>query len=267
MRTMLLGMWMTAALLPMLASAQQSPVLHGFDCRGENPAWQLDANRQSAVYNTPTARGKREVVFRGALQALAHPPSPAIVWRGDSTHLPRETLVAALREEACPLPANSKITGAWRAIVSVKAGETQTGCCVLHMAYDARVAPVADLSKKPAGDWARFVPDMLPAINRCIASDGGRAKWISRAAPLNAASGVVRIVETSGRSVDCVADVSGRGAPRIDPVAAGSPPLPGTGNPLFYPAREQPPMVACGKLERVLTPRGGLAGYLHYDPC
>jgi hypothetical protein len=75
------------------------------------------------------------------------------------------------------------------------------------------------------------------------------------------------VVETSGTSVDCVADLAGRGTPRIDAVGAAEPPLPNAGNPRFYPPREPPPLVNCGKLERVVTKSGAVAGYLHYDPC
>jgi len=50
-------------------------------------------------------------------------------------------------------------------------------------------------------------------------------------------------------------------------VNAADPPLPGAGNPLFYPAREMAPMVRCGKLERVTGSNGVTTGHLHYDPC
>jgi hypothetical protein len=68
------------------------------------------------------------------------------------------------------------------------------------------------------------------------------------------------LIETGG-AVDCTIDASGRGAPTITPAAASAP-----GGPLFYPAREPPPIVSCGRLERVQV-RNNVAGYLHYDPC
>jgi hypothetical protein len=70
----------------------------------------------------------------------------------------------------------------------------------------------------------------------------------------------VRIVEANG-AVDCTVDASGRGTPSI----AAADPAPATG-PRYYPAREQAPIVACGRLERVQI-RNNTAGYLHYDPC
>ncbi len=250
-----------------VAAQTQSPVVQGFVCRGEEPFWHIDANRSSAQYRALGSKGKREVVFRGMLQTLSWLTPPVVAWRGDSTHLPRETLVVTLREEECRSTMKEGPAASHRAILSLKAGEAATGCCTVRAGYDARTAPAADLAKKSEPDWARFLPDLLPMMNLCLAAEGARAKWIASAWPTNHGMGGARIVETSGKSVDCFADLTGRGKPRIDPVNPGDPPPPGSGNPLFYPAREPPPMVACGRLERVLTGKGTLAGYLHYDPC
>lgn len=253
------GFAVGAAVLTTLAAAQQVAIVQGFECRGDDPTFRLDANRTSAQFDWATAKGKREVVFRGALQPLA--PPQMVVWRGDSTHLPRETLVVTLREEAC------QGTATHRAVLSVKAGEAMLGCCTVRTGYDTRIAPVANFAAKKPDDWARLLPDLLPAINLCIAREGNRAKWVAGAAPTSQGTGVVRVVETTGVSVDCVAELAGRGTPKIDAVATANPPLPSAGNPLFYPPREPPPMVNCGKLERVVIKSGALAGYLHYDPC
>lgn len=255
------GLAVGAAMLATLAVGQQVAVVQGFECRSDDPNWRLDANRTSAQFALVTAKGKREVVFRGALQPLVYAPPQLVVWRGDSTHLPRETLVATLREETC----GGKATH--RAVLSVKAGEAMIGCCTVRTGYDARIAPVANYATKNPDDWARLLPDLLPAINLCVAREGNRARWVSRAAPANQGMGIVRVVETTGTSVDCVADLSGRGTPKVDAVSAAEPPLANAGNPRFYPPREPPPMVNCGKLERVVTKSGAVAGYLHYDPC
>ena len=255
------GFAVGAAVLATAAAAQQVAVVQGFECRSDDASFRLDANRASAQFALTTAKGKREVVFRGTLQPLASAPPPFIVWRGDSTHLPRETLVVTLREEACGGAATH------RAVLSVKAGEAMMGCCTVRTGYDTRIAPVANYTTKNPDDWARLLPDLLPAINLCVAREGNRAKWVSRATPTSQGMSVVRMVETTGASVDCVADLAGRGTPKIDAVGAAEPPLPNAGNPRFYPPREPPPMVSCGKLERVVTKSGAIAGYLHYDPC
>jgi uncharacterized membrane protein len=264
-RTVLLAL---ACVTTLPALAQQQPlVAQGLDCRGEEPFWNVEANRTSARYSSLGPRGKREVVFRGSLQTLSFLSPPVTVWRGDSTHLPKETLVLSLREESCSSTMKDGPALSHRAILSLRPGEAVTGCCTVKAAYDAKVAPVANYAARGPDDWAHYIPDLLPGMNRCLARDGTRAKWISKAWPMNHGNGLVRMVRNDGSSVDCVVDLTGRGNPQIDPVNPAAPPLPNVGNPLFYPAREAPPMVACGRLERVLDRKGVLAGYLHYDPC
>ena len=256
-----------ALLAAATASAQQTVVVQGALCRGEEPFWQLEASRTTAVFKGLLPKGNREVIFRGAPQAFMFLQPAAVVWRGDSTHLPRETLVVALREEACrstmadgpPLP--------WRAMLSRKTGEALTGCCTVLVGYDVKAAPVADFVKKAQNDWARALPELMPAIRLCLDVADTGAKWIDKAAPAANGMAAVRMVQASGNAVDCEADLSGKGQARIAAVSASDPPPPGAGNPLFYPAREMAPMVRCGRLERVTDRDGVTTGYLHYDPC
>ena len=133
--------------------------------------------------------------------------------------------------------------------------------------YDVKAAPVADFPKKSPADWARSLPDLLPAINMCMTADDARAKWIAKAGPAGNGITAVRMIQASGKAVDCEADVSGKGPAKIAAVNADDPPLPGAGNPLYYPARDVAPMVRCGRLERVTGRNGVTTGYLHYDPC
>ncbi|MFO1311148.1 MAG: hypothetical protein U1F41_03685 [Burkholderiales bacterium] len=231
------------------AAPAQPVVVQALECRSDDGAWRIEASRTSALFTTSTPR-KREIVFRGGMQALA---AWGVVWRGDSTHLPRETLVLAAQEESCKAPAS----GTHRAILSIRAGEASTGCCLVRAGYDARSAPVANLASKD--DWSRALPELLPAVNACLAREGARAQAVAAAAA-SAGTVRVRIVEANGM-VDCTVDASGRGTPSI--AAADASPVAG---PRYYPAREQAPIVACGRLERVQV-RGSTAGYLHYDPC
>ena len=261
------GLAIAGAAFVAVAAAQQAVVVQTLECRGDDPGWKLDANRASALYSASGAKGKREVVFRGSLQALPNLTPPLVVWRGDSTHLPRETLVVMLREEACRATGPDSPPSTYRATVSVRTSEAASGCCNVRAGYDARVAPAANYSTKKPDDWARLLPDLMPAINACFLREGARGKWVAKAWPVNAGMAGVRIVETSGVTVDCVTDLAGRTTPTIDAAKPADPPQPPGGNPLFYPAREQPPIVSCGVLERVLNSRGATVGYLHYDPC
>src|SRR5258706_599742 len=88
------------ALLPATAATAQQPVVvQGALCRGEEPFWQLEASRTTAVLNRLAIKGNREVIFHGAPQAFMFLQPAAVIWRGDSTHLPKETLVVTLRED------------------------------------------------------------------------------------------------------------------------------------------------------------------------
>jgi uncharacterized membrane protein len=266
---MVSGCAWTLALLVAIdaAQAQQPVIVQGLQCRGEEPFWGVDANRTTATFNRLAAKGTREVIFRGAPQSISFLKPAAVVWRGDSTHLPRETLVITLREEACRSTMADGPPSAWRAILSLKPGEALTGCCTLTAGYDAKAAPLADPATKAPDDWARLLPELLPAINLCVASTGGRARWISRAASNGRGAATIRMVETAGNVVDCDADLSGKGPAKITPANVSDAPAASAGQPLFYPAREPAPIVSCGRLERVGGRGGATVGYLHYNPC
>ena len=199
------------------AETQQPVVVQSLLCRGEEPFWQLDANRTTAVFNRLVTKGNREVVFRGAPQIITDPKPQALVWRGDSTHLPRETLVVMLREETCRSTMADSQATLWRALLSMKTGEALAGCCTVLAGFDAKIAPVADFARKPSDDWTRALPDLLPAMHLCVASDGGRVKWIAKA--WRAPNGPVRVrmIEVAGKAVECEADVTGKGVARVEP--------------------------------------------------
>lgn len=238
----------------------QPLVTQGLECRGDDATWRVDAGRAAAQYSA-TAPRKRDVVFRGGLQAVPTTP-PMLVWRGDTTHLPRETLVLSLREGACRA-GDPATPGTHVALLSIRPGEAVTGCCTVRAGYDARVAPVANLAAKPAEDWARRAAEFLPALNACTSRAGGRLKvvqWVRSQGP----NVRVRLQETGGNIVDCTVDAAGRNPPLFSPADNEAVP---PGSPWWYPARDPAPVVACGRLERVQNARGATAGYLQYDPC
>ena len=141
------------------------------------------------------------------------------------------------------------------------------GCCTVRTGYDARIAPVANFATKNPDDWARLLPDLLPAINQCVAREGNRAKVDRQGHADNAGDRC----GPDGRNHRRLGRL--RGGPRGTRHAEDRPrqrrgrALPGAGNPIFYPPRDPPPIVNCGKLERVVPKSGAVAGYLHYDPC
>lgn len=237
-----------AAVATHAAPPAQPVVTQRLECRADEAGWEFAATRSMAQFTTATPR-KREVVYRGSLQVVA---PASVVWRGDSTHLPRETAVLVAREEACK-------GGTHKAMLSIRQGEASPGCCVVRAGFDARVAPVANLAAKPAGDWSRALADLLPAIAACAGRDAPRTvTGASMPTP-----GVVRVsLVQAGAAIECTVDASGRGAPALVKVATPS----ASPGPWLYPLREPPPVVACGRLERVQV-RGKDVGYLHYEPC
>ena len=209
-----------------------------------------------------TAKGKREVVFRGALQPLVYAPPQLVVWRGDSTHLPRETLVVTLREEACGGAATH------RAVLSVKAGEAMLGCCTVRTGYDARIAPVANFATKNPDDWARLLPDLLPAINQCVAREGNRAKWIARRRA-DQRRGRASYGWSKRPAARSIAWRTSRDAarPKIDARQRRGRATAARQSAVLSAARP----AADGELRQARarsSPKSGaVAGYLHYDPC
>lgn len=126
-----LALLVAAAIPP--AAAQAPLTVLEFQCRGEEPFWGLAGTRVSAVYSTPGPKGTRQVVFRGAPQAIGPAAPASFVWRGESTHLPKDTLVIALREEACKSTMADGPALTHRAILSLRGADALTGCCTVKL--------------------------------------------------------------------------------------------------------------------------------------
>ena len=238
------------------------------NCRGEEPFWQLDANRTTGVLQRTGGKARQVIEFRGELAPLASVAPTSLVWRGSSTHLPNDTLVAVLREESCkPAPAGASPL-AWRAIVSVRAGESLAGCCTVKRGYDAQKAPLATFATKPAEDWSRRYPELAAPIQRCVTDGGVGVREVAKAWTADANVVAVRLVATDGKAWTCLVEPNARVRPRVVAVADGEPALAGANAPVWYPPREAP-IVACGRLERIAGPgaRARTEGWLHYDRC
>lgn len=274
MRTPALSLLTTVAVsvAATLACAQppappaQPIVAQQLSCRGEEPFWKLDVTRTTGVLQRTGGKARQVVEFRGEFAAVASVAPPSLVWRGDSTHLPNDTVVAVLREEACRSTlADAPL--AWRGIVSVRAGETLAGCCTVRRGYDASKAPLASFAAKPQDDWSRRYPELAASIQRCV-NDGGVVVREVAKAWTDGDAIAVRLVATDGRPWNCRVDPASRARPRAVPVGDDAPPLAGASLPVWYPPREAP-IVACGRLERIAGPgaRARTEGWLHYDRC
>ena len=167
MRKRWFGAGLVLAAFAGFAGAQQPIVVQTFVCLGEEPFWRFEANRTTGVHNTLGAKGKREVIFRGSLQPLGFLKPPAIVWRGDSTHLPRETLVVTLREEACRSTMADTAPATHRALLSLKPGEAVTGCCTVLCSIRRAQRPDRRFFRKGAGRLGS-IPARSSAGDQCV---------------------------------------------------------------------------------------------------
>lgn len=211
------------------------------ECRGEEPFWHIELNDSSAKLSRP---GATEQTFRGAMQRLSDLKPHWLIWRSASAEA-GEPLVLILREEACHSTMAEGAAMPYRALLSIRPAEVATGCC------------------KPRADWAGRLPGLLPAVRKCIIDSGLAVHSVAKAWPMNRGMVGVRLIDLQGKRSDCVADSRGKSIASVRKATAQ---LPSEGNPLFLPAREQPPSVQCGRLERVEV-AGVLHGWLNYDPC
>ena len=242
------------------------PVVQQLQCRGEEPFWGLNAGPEAALWSEP---GK-ETRLRGAFTHLVAAPG-WVVWRGTDARAGRSAtpLVLSARQESCTptMGESDKIAPLdWRAVIVRADGTVVTGCCSARSGLDLAAAPVAKTAAKDDADWSRQVGALQPAIEACLRDGVPSTERVSKAWPMNHGKAGVRLVDREGTAYDCVADLGTRQVETVERVAPGDA-LPGAGNPVFWPAREAPPLLQCGRAERVVDRRGRSVGFLNYDPC
>lgn len=267
--TIVVSLFAAAAAPVAFAEAPSQPIVpQQFSCRGEEPFWNLKANRATGVMQSLAAGKARQVVeFRGELFTLSFLDPQAVVWRGQSTHLPSQTVVATLRKETCASTMKEGPPLAWRVILTSRPGEAITGCCSVESGFDALKSPLAVFSGKADGDWSRRWPEISAAVQRCANAPGVAVREVSSAAPGAAGQVVAQVVASDGKAWTCTVDALGKTRPQFTAAAAATP-APSAG-PVFYPMRDPPPIVSCGRLERIAGPsaRARTEGWLHYDRC
>jgi len=235
-------------------------------CTGNEPGWRIDAGPGSALLRTQEGSPAGET-FRGRARHLDYLDPEWTVWRGRSTARGDRVLVLTVRREAC---ADTMADGPpfdARAVVSLPDGRARAGCCNVTFGYDLRLAPLADPAAKPADDWSRLLPAVSPAVTACVIDGGVAVASVAKAWRLDGGRVGVRLTDSRGAAHDCVADPVTRRVASVRAVAADATPLVGADEPRFLPAREAPPVIACGRVERVLDRGGRLLGWLQYGRC
>lgn len=253
-------LWLASA----VATAQQDIAPAHMKCTGNEPFWSIDVGPSNALLDR-LAEPRERAVYRGQLQRFMYLEPEWLVWRGQSIRQSTHMLAIVARREACHDTMADGPPADYRAIISFADGTAATGCCRARFAYDVNEAPLADYAKKTTDDWSRLLPDLAPGIGACINDGGLPVASVARAAPLEDGRASVLLRSTDGSLQACTVDLATRKIESVQSLASMTPA--GTDRPRLLPAREQPPLVTCGRLERALDERGQLTGYLHYEPC
>lgn len=238
------------------AAAPAGQVPRAFLCRGNEPFWSLDISADSALLKTPDA----ETALSGELKAS---DSGALTFRGAPPDSPAESVAAVLSPAQCFDSMADGPARPFSAVVSFADGRQGSGCCSAEYGLDLDAAPAFDGAGKPAQDWSRLLPGLSAAISRCALDAGVATDAVTQAWLLEQGKAGVRLRDTGNDRFDCVIDLE---TGEIEDVAAvgAADRRPGEGMPLWLPARENPPVLDCGRVERVLDVGDVLAGYLHY---
>ena len=252
-----------AALCELNASAgAQDLVIRQIQCRGNEPFWALDANAGAALLSRPGHDGVQETLLAGKLEPFDSLTPPWRVWSGSAVDDPGFTVVATLRAELCrDTMSDDTPPFDHRAIVAVTGEAAAVGCCRATFALDTDAAPLAEPESKTEGDWSRLIVTLLPAIRTCVIDGGVPVDSVLEAWEVDRALTAVRVQAIDGGRFDCRAPPDGG---PIESVSPAQDLRPGEGKPRFLPARESAPVLAEGRLERVVDPRGALQGWLHY---
>lgn len=258
--SMLAALWLVST----VATAQQDIAPAHMKCTGNEPFWSIDVGPSNALLDR-LSQPRERAVYRGKLQRFTYLEPEWLVWRGQSIRQSTHILTVVARREACQDTMADGPPSDYRAVISFADGTAATGCCRARFAVDASRAPRADFAAKAPDDWSRLLPGLAPGIGACVNDGGIPVASVAHAAPLEAGRASVLLRSTDGTLQACTVDLATRRIDAIQPLASAAPA--GSDRPRLIPAREQPPLVTCGRLERALDERGQLTGYLHYEPC
>jgi uncharacterized membrane protein len=113
--------------------------------------------------------------------------------------------------------------------------------------------------------WASVLPDLVPAIDACLARVSSRAPRITFAAEIDEGAVSVRILESDGSRNECIADASGQVAvfEPLSDVDRRS----GEGDPEFLRGGDEPRPMACRSVSPATSRTGEQLGWLIRRSC
>jgi uncharacterized membrane protein len=247
-----------------------------FTCRGNEPAWSLAIDKDLATLAVPGQEPESQE-FAGKFRIAGEGRTPIVQWKGRAPGIKGE-IAAMITQEACKDTMSERegqADFAFKAQVTLLDGRKVSGCC--NAGLEAAVAPpgppgldqapVANFSSKSEEDWARLLPELLPAVQACLAKTQGQSPYVTKAWPMNNGMVGVRTRGGDGGWFDCIAQSDGKGVERLEMLPRGDPPLPGENAVLFTPVGGAPRHGNCWQQERVLDPGGKLLGYLSTNVC
>lgn len=237
---------------PVEASPGQVP--RAFLCRGNEPFWALDIHASGALLKTPEA----ETELLGELRANN---GGSFAFRGAPDGSPEDEVSALIAPGQCFDTMADGPATPFSAQASFANGVVASGCCSVEYGIDLAAAPEADAGAKPATDWSRLLPELSGALQRCVRDGGVATDVVTAAWPTNRGKAGVRLRDSGGDRFDCLVDLETGVIEDVKPVAADDT-MPGEGLPLWLPERDMPPVLHCGRVERVPADQDG--GLLHY---
>jgi len=250
-----------------------------FECRGNEPFWQLKINGDVAEYSRFTGTpATKPHALSGTLKSLAYLRPPLFVWRGQSVDASGD-VVAFIENRKC-LDTMSDQEGQskfdYTARISMPDGEVLFGCCNARRdegrnekfgTQKRQSLPVADIDAMTPALWPRYLFDLLPAIRNCIDRTPGTSKWVTKAWPMNKGMAGVRTGNPHNGKWECIAEQESGDISIFKALPPNVVHLPGEGMIIFTPVDQQPPEGECFEHERVLDTEGELVGWLSYNTC
>jgi uncharacterized membrane protein len=234
-------------------------VPRAFLCRGNEPFWSLDISADSALLKTPDA----ETALSGQLAATG---TGAYTFRGAPEDEPEAAVEAMITPGQCFDTMADGPASPYSAIVRLDEGREGSGCCSVEFGLDLAGAPAFEAAGKPEAEWTRHLAELSDAIDRCTLDAGVATEAVTAAWPMNHGKATVRLRDAGRDRFDCLIDLE---TGEIESVAPAGEPTPSEqAGPLWLPARDTPPVLHCGRVERVMDVGDTVRGYLHYtDGC
>lgn len=208
-----------------------------FEGFGAEPDWKLDLLGNWASFTRP------------GLEEIGGMPTPADVRAGGAL-VEAGPLSIILKAGSCAHPSGEQLPYVMRVFYD---GVTYDGC--------ARRAAEGGAGANPT--WAVTLPELIPAIDACLAKAPGAGKRVTIAYTTEGTQVKVRILDGEGGRYECSA---GDGAAMVEPIDDGDV-LQGERDPIFTRAPAKPPAGSCFKSEDAKGSDGGVLGVVSKRVC